>query len=92
MKLINEFIFKSFDEAMNVHKKLFEIRREKGYVTYADLYILIHPNESNCKKSYSRYGWTNLWQTKVEPYDDYIDGVWILKMPSIKLIKEKENK
>ena len=35
-----EFIFESFDEAMAVHKKLFNIMREKGFVTYADLHSL----------------------------------------------------
>lgn len=81
-----EFIFETFEEANNIHKKLFEIRRQKGYVTCADLYFLIHPDEEDCKGVYRNHGWINLWDVKVEPCDDCINGEWILKMPKVKYL------
>ena len=95
-----EFVFDTFEEANNVHKKLFEIRRQKGYVTCADLFALIHVDYSveevlnaYCKDLYQTHGWTDLWNVKVEPAisrkDGCINGDWILKMPQIKIINKK---
>lgn len=90
MESQTEFIFGTFDEAMNVHKKLFEIIREKGFVTYADLYFLINKEETLCKEKWTNYGWTKLWGSKVEPIDDCINGYWVLRMPKIKKLNKKE--
>lgn len=90
MKFLNEFIFDSFDIAINIHKQIFKICREKGCVTYADLYLLIHPEETNCENIYSNHGWTNLWNCKIEPYDDSKHCKWILKMPKIELLKNRK--
>ena len=87
MKTQIEYIFETFEEANNTLKKLFEIRRQKGYVSYADIYFLINPDEIECKDIYKNHGWINIWDAKIEPYDGYINGNWILKMPQIKLIK-----
>lgn len=85
-----EFIFETFDEAMNVHKKLFEIRRNNGFVTCADLYLLAHNVKGPYLSDiYNNHGWTNLWNVKVEPYDE--DGNWVLKMPQIQFLNMKEN-
>lgn len=77
MLLANEFIFRSFDDAMNIHKKMFEILKEKGAVSYEDLYSAIYDCEIN-NPEYKNYGWTKLLYAKVEPYKN---GKWILKMP-----------
>lgn len=94
MKFLNEFIFDSFDEAMKVHKKIFEICREKHYVTCADLYFLLHTEDEYklCPSTFYNHGWTNLWTSKVEPSEDMANGNWILKLPQVKYIKiKKEN-
>lgn len=80
-----EFIFDTFDEAMNIHRELFKRRRLHGVVTCADIFCLRHANEEIVVPDilYS-HGWTNLWGSKVEPYGD--DGQWILKMPPMKFI------
>lgn len=80
-----EFIFQTFDEAISVHKKLFEIMRNNGVVTYADLHIAANKEYNKKDIEYFNYGWTNLWYSKVEPYDD--DGNWILRMPKMEHFK-----
>lgn len=87
-----EFIFETFDEAMQVHKHLFELRRKKGYVTCADLYSMVMKDEVEkieiCSKEiYHNHGWTNLFEVEVEPSDKYINGKWILKLPKAKILK-----
>ena len=84
-----EFIFESFDEAMVVHKKLFNIMREKGLVTYADLHSLYTKEHTNCKDEWLNYGWTNIWGAVVEPADNYINGNWRLKLPKMKHLNRK---
>lgn len=78
-------VFKTFEEAMNVHKQLFQMIRENGYVTCADLRYLILEDEL-LDKSYCNYGWTNLMEAKVESCN-YVNGKWVLKMPKVKLLK-----
>lgn len=83
MNLPTRFMFETFDEAMGVHKKLFSMLRENGTITYADLYSLITTGY-NPKTSHYQYGWTNLWGSKVEPAEGYINGEWFLSMPKVK--------
>lgn len=84
-KLITNFIFSTFDEAMDVHKQLFRLLREDGYVRYETLYIYINkerPEDNEVKE----YGWGNLWDSKVEPLG--IDGDWVLKLPEPQKLKD----
>ena len=85
MNLQNRFMFETFEEANGVHQKLFNILRDNGVITYADIYSLLHVSDV-CKSSYYKYGWTNLWEAKVEPAEGYINGEWVLVMPKIKLL------
>ena len=75
-----DFIFETFEAAMDVHTKLFEIIKKNGFVTYADLYLLVNKDVDNCKEEFHRFGWANLFYVKVEPYKD---KRWILKMPEM---------
>lgn len=90
-----EFIFETFDEAMNIHKQLFKLCRSKGYISCADLLSMTLKDEDSIKtvKSmdiYQTHGWTNLWDVKVEPIENGCN--WVLKMPHVKMIKiVKEN-
>lgn len=89
MRFLTEFIFETFDEALNTHKYLFKMVREQGYVSYADLYLHLHPDEKLCKDIYHIHGWVNLWDAKVEPVEDCVNGQWILKLPKIIILKNK---
>lgn len=84
-----ELIYETFQEAMDMHKKLFEAMREKGVLTYGDFCVLTSEEDAVFPDNYYEYGWTNLWYVKVEPYGD--DYKWVLKIPKAKLLKEKEN-
>lgn len=84
-----EFMFDTFEEANNIHRQLFAILRIKRYVTCADLFKLIYPSELYINDIYHTHGWTSLWDAKVVPGDNYINGDWILKMPKAKLINRK---
>lgn len=86
-----EFIFDTFDEAMSIHKKLYEIMRQKGIVSYADLYSLVYDNCEITNPEYYTLGWSSLWYVKVEPWE-HDDLKWVLKMPTIESIKERKNK
>lgn len=89
MRYLNEFTFDSFDEAMNIHKKLFEIGRKNRYVTYADLILLIFDEDVHIPQIYYKYGWNNLIESRVEHISKF---KWVLKLPQIKLLKKiKEN-
>lgn len=88
MQLLTDFIFETFEEAINVHRKLFELGRKKHFVTYADLYKMTNKVEDDkvLPDIYENHGWTNLWHIKLEPYDK---TRWILRLPEIKLIKKE---
>lgn len=88
MILTNEIIFETFDEAMNVHTRLFEIMRNNGIVTCADLYKVSNEKYETSDPEYYKYGWTNLWGSKVEPFG--YNGYWVLRLPEI-INLEKEN-
>ena len=75
-----EFIFDTFEDAMDVHTKLFEIIRKNGFVTYADLYFLVNKDVESCVEEFYRFGWANLFYIKLEPYKN---KRWILKMPDM---------
>lgn len=62
--------FKTFDEAMDLHKKLFEILNADKVVTYADLYYLINKTYRDCPIVYYSCGWTSLMESKVRPCED----------------------
>lgn len=86
-----EFIFETFDEAMNVHKKLFEMLRENGVIPYVDLYSLVYKDDVINHPLYCNIGWTNIWCAKVEPLNDE-DCRWVLRMPEIEDIKNIKKK
>lgn len=88
----NEFVFDTFEEANNVHKQLFKIGREKGHVTCADVLKLAIKDEESKEiidsiETYHTHGWTNLWDVKVEPIENCVNGDWVLKMPNPKILK-----
>lgn len=91
MVISKDFIFETFDDAMNVHKKLFEIMREKGNVSYGDLYSLVYKDCEITNPEYYTLGWNSVWQVKLEPLNDN-DCQWVLRMPTIESIKKKDNK
>ncbi len=76
-----EFIFETFEEAMDVHKQLFKLLREDGFVCYGTLYIYVYKEIPYDTDDYRLYGWDNLFESKVEPYGT--DGEWVLKMPEL---------
>lgn len=82
-----EFIFDSFDAAMFVHKRLFELLRNTGIVSYADVYFMTYRNIVADKRMY-KYGWTNLFYSKVEPYEN---DKWVLKLPELENIEIENN-
>jgi hypothetical protein len=90
--MLNEFIFEDFNQAMEVHKEIFQIIREKGYLSYRKLYSLITKKEEKEVDNllnldiYDKHGWTNLFECKIDPTDD---GKWILKMPELKNIESR---
>ncbi len=97
MNMLTEFIFEKFEDAMDVHTKLFRIGFQNGYVTYNDLYSMIHEKfgkefESELKdlEIYNKHGWTRLIETKLEQVGDG----WMLILPPIEnlenLIKYKK--
>ncbi len=95
MNMLTEFIFEKFEDAMDVHTKLFRIGFQNGYVTYNDLYSMINKifgKESELKDLdiYNKHGWTRLIDTKLEQIGDG----WMLILPPIEnlenLIKYKK--
>ena len=62
--------FKTFDEAMDLHKKLFTILNSDKVVTYADLYFLVYKTYEDCPIIYYSHGWTSLMESKVRPCED----------------------
>ena len=94
MYLGREFVFKTFEEAMDVHRKIYDKVREHGFITCHELYCMIGfmDNERIYPSIYYTHGWTNLWEVKLGPIENCANGTWILKMPQIKRInREKEN-
>ncbi len=86
-----EIIFDTFDEAMTVHRKAFEMLKKTGFITYADLlYIAQNDQDAVYPDKYYQHGWYNLFYAKVEPCEDCVNGEWVLKMPKIKSLKEKK--
>lgn len=80
-------VFKTFEEAMDVHKQLFQLIKENGYVTCADLnYLIIDDEHRLVNEDDCNYGWTNLMETRIESCN-YANGKWVLRMPKIKLLK-----
>lgn len=89
MRLATDFIFESFDAGMKVHRKLFEMVRTKGFVTYMDLLSQVHGEDyETTNLEYFEYGWTNLFLVKLEPYGNDKEK-WILRMPQIKNLNKK---
>ena len=89
---LNEFIFDTFEEANNIHKQLFEICREKGFVTCYDVLNLVIKDEKSKEviesvSTYHSHGWINLWDVKVEPIENCVNGYWVLKLPQPKILK-----
>lgn len=88
-----EFMFNTFEEAMNVHKQMFDIRNQKGYVTCSDMRTLSNPKRVYRTKLNENRGWTVLYNSKIEQGRGRFNDKWILKMPRIRNIKnvKKEN-
>ena len=88
-----EMVFETFDEAMDVHKKLYSLMRENKVVTCTDLYVLYREYAKKIPialsfdevDNFSKYGWKSLWGSKVEP--NINDVCWVLKMPDIEKIR-----
>ena len=93
------FNFSSFEEAFSVHKEMFRLLKEQGYLTYADTSkILGHPIPESKKSSYFRYGWNNLFGVTVDYAQTKEGTYWYIKLPDLvdltrnKLYFKKENK
>ena len=76
--------FDTFDEAMWVHKELFEVLRTERVVMYADLYFILNKHYRECPREYFDYGWTSLMESKVRPCDD--GRHWCVKLPEPKIL------
>lgn len=90
-RIKREFIFDSFEDAFNIHKKISQEIRQNGSMTYSKLrYEWLKENKrSYKKKEYDSIGWKNLWYCKIEPNDNLN---WVLKMPVPIILKERKNK
>lgn len=74
-------IFDNFDDAMNVHKKIFTMVIEKGYVTLRDFNNIVNnQDEIFVGDMYDTHGWTYLCGTIVE---EYKDNKFIIVMPEM---------
>lgn len=93
--IVISFVFETYDEGKEIQKALFEIKREKGYVTYNDLALLIYGKEMLPHSS--KLGWTDLSNIDLKPGNEYLE-YWILTMPEVMNLKtiiknmKKENK
>lgn len=89
-RIKRKFIFDSFEEAFNIHKKISQEIRRNGSMTYSKLrYEWLKENKRSYKKEYNSIGWKNLWYCKIEPNDNLN---WVLKMPVPIILKERKNK
>lgn len=79
-----DFIFDTFDEAMDIHGEMFKLMKKNKVVSYTDLYSLIYKEEP-CEIM-TKFGWTNLFYTKVEPY---VENKWIIRMPELVSLEKK---
>lgn len=78
-RLKREFIFETFEDAFNIHRKISQEIRQNGFITYSKLrYDLLKNDKRTYKKEYDFIGWKNLWYCKIDPNDNY---EWVLKMP-----------
>lgn len=89
-RIKREFIFETFEDAFDIHRKISQEIRQNGFISYAKLrYEWLKENKRTFKDEYNSIGWKNLWYCKIDPNDDYN---WILKMPVPILLKERKNK
>lgn len=89
-RIKREFIFDSFEDAFNIHKKMSQEIRQNGSMIYSKLrYEWLKENKRSYKKEYDSIGWKNLWYCKIEPNDNLN---WVLKMPVPIILKERKNK
>lgn len=90
MRFLNEFIFKTFDEAFDVHKKIYELGRKNGFVSYGAVYMLVtkEPQVIAMPKIYQINGWTNLTESKVV---QCADGLWKMVLPPVQNIENRIN-
>ena len=65
--------FNNFDEAMDAHKEIFTMLKEKGFVFLSEVF-----------PGGSYYGWNSLRDMQVE--QDYC-GNWFIRMPELELIE-----
>lgn len=89
-RIKRKFIFDSFEDAFNIHKKMSQEIRQNGSMTYSKLrYEWLKENKRSYKKEYDSIGWKNLWYCKIEPNNNLN---WVLKMPVPIILKERKNK
>lgn len=100
MKFLTEFIFNTSNEAINVWNALFNSVKEKGYISYSEVYYLTNDinKEHELPEIYYNNGWTwaELLGTRIEMISgDYDDIKWKLIFPQIRKLEniiKKENK
>lgn len=80
-----DFKFDTFEEAMDVLGEMFKIMKKNKVVSYADLYSLVNKKEP-ISSEYYKFGWTNLFYSKVEPYGK---NMWVIRMPELVSIEKK---
>lgn len=76
-----KFTCNTFEEAMDIHKKMFQKLREQGYVTHRDFTEICGVcKEEFMDSKYRFYGWYNLQNLKVEQDSN---GVWCIVTPEL---------
>lgn len=86
-RIKRKFIFDSFEEAFDIHRKISQEIREKGFMSYTKLrYIWLKENKRTYKNEYDELRWKNLWYSRIYPNDDYN---WVLEMPVPIRLKRK---
>lgn len=83
--------FNTFDEAMNLHQRMFEIFNKDHIITYADVFYLLKGSYNECPYECYKCGWTTLMDSKVRPCDDGRKWAVILSEP-VNLTSDDNNK
>lgn len=92
MRFLTEFEYDTFEHAMDIHSKIYELMRKNGYVTYADVlkFGLFQPLHSTIPDLYNKMGWINLWGAKVEGRTLIMPPITNIES-KIKYVKENQN-
>lgn len=84
--------FLNYEDADKVQRKLLDIKRDKGIVTYADFLQVKYSSNYDYPDIYKNHGWYSLAGMTIE--FNYDSAKYYLKMPQIIYLKnkiEKEN-